>query len=459
MHIDTHYIWDLIEDSKNSTDKEIEQVLEKAHAQKGLTHQEVAILLNITKEEHLKQVFFLAEKIKKDIYGRRVVIFAPLYVSDFCVNTCTYCGYKLENTFARRRLTQAEVAEQTKILQRLGHKRIALEAGEDPINCDLDYVLQCLDTIYDTKFENGSIRRVNVNIAATTVEEYKRLKDAGIGTYILFQETYEPEAYKKAHPKGLKSNYDWHLNAMDRAMQAGIDDVGGGILFGLGNPNFDILALMMHNEHLEKTYHAGFHTVSVPRLKKADGMSLEEFPHIIDDDQFKKIVAIIRMAIPFAGMILSTRETVDIRAEVIRYGISQISSGSCTGVGAYQDEFVAKKPSTQFEVADERTPLEINKWLVGDDQLPSYCTACYRNGRTGEDFMHLAHSGQIQIFCQPNSLLTLLEYALDYGDEDFQKQVDKKIERELKYMDNEKIKAFTIKALEEIRSGKRDLYI
>ncbi len=342
MNIDSQYIWDLIKNSQQSTtDEAINTILDKATHQKGLTHQEVAALLTINKKEHLAKLFDLAEKFKQDIYGKRVVIFAPIYISDHCVNTCTYCGYKLENKFPRRRLTQAEVAEQIKVLIRLGHKRVALEAGEDPMNCDLDYVLECLDTIYDTKYENGNIRRVNVNIAATTVEEYARLKDAGIGTYILFQETYEPEAYKKAHPKGLKSNYEWHLNAMDRAMEAGIDDVGGGILFGLGDHKFDVLALMMHNEHLENTYNAGFHTISVPRLKPADGMTLEEYPDIIDDDTFKKIVAILRIAVPFAGMILSTRETVDIRAEVIKYGISQISSGSCTGVGAYQDEFTA----------------------------------------------------------------------------------------------------------------------
>ncbi len=460
MKIDAQYIRNLIKDSTNNTsDEQISQILQKAGRQKGLTHQEVAALLTINKQEHLQELFELASQFKQDIYGKRVVIFAPIYVSDHCVNTCTYCGYKVENKFPRKKLTQAEVAEQVKVLIRLGHKRVALEAGEDPVNCTLDYVLECLDTIYDTKFENGNIRRVNVNIAAASVEEYSRLKDAGIGTYILFQETYDPEAYKKAHPKGIKANYDWHLNAMDRAMEAGIDDVGGGILFGLGDHKFDVLALMMHNEHLENTYNAGFHTISVPRLKQADGMSLEEFPDIISDDEFKKIVAILRIAVPFAGMILSTRETVDIRAEVIKYGISQISSGSCTGVGAYQDEFTGNNVSKQFEVADNRTPLETNKWLVCDDQLPSYCTACYRNGRTGEDFMHLAHTGQIQVFCQPNSLLTLLEYSLDYGDAEMRKMTDKKIEKELKLMKEGKIKELTIKSLQETRDGKRDIYI
>lgn len=459
MKINRSYIISLIDSIPNVTDNEIENVLEKANQQKGLTHQDVAVLLATKKTEHIQQIFSIAEKIKQDIYGKRIVIFAPLYVSDYCVNKCTYCGYQIDNEFPRRRLTQEEVAQQAKFLQKMGHKRVALEAGEDSVNCDLDYILECLNTIYETKVDNGSIRRVNVNIAATTVEEYKRLHQAGIGTYILFQETYDEEAYKTVHTKGPKSNYDYHLNAMDRAMQAGIDDVGGGILFGLTDYRFEVLALMMHNEHLEETYHAGFHTVSVPRIKKADGMSLDDFPNIVEDEEFKRIVAIIRMAIPFAGMILSTRETMEMRAEVIRYGISQISSGSCTGVGAYQDEFVKEKPSMQFSVCDDRDCLEVNKWLLKDNQLPSYCTACYRNGRTGEDFMHLAHSGEIQIFCQPNSLLTLLEYSLDYGDDDFQKLTQEKIDKELGLMPEDKIKNVTIKSLDRIKKGERDLYI
>lgn len=461
MKINREYIYSLISQIDSVSDLKIEQVLDKASHQKGLTHEDTAVLLAIRKEEHKTKLFSIAENIKKDIYGKRIVVFAPLYISDYCVNKCSYCGYQIDNKFPRRRLTQSELAQQVILLQKMGHKRIALEAGEDPVNCTLDYVLECLDTIYNTKYENGSIRRVNVNIAATSVENYKRLHKAGIGTYILFQESYDEEAYQKHHPKGPKSNYDYHLNAMDRAMEAGIDDVGGGILFGLADFRFDVLALMMHNEYLEQKFHAGFHTVSVPRLKKADGMSLEDFPNIIDDETFKKVVAIIRIAIPFAGLILSTRESMQIRAEVIRYGVSQISSGSCTGVGSYQDEFANDhaEVSQQFTVEDNRTCLEINKWLLRDGQLPSYCTACYRNGRTGEDFMHLSHSGEIQLFCQSNSLLTLMEYSLDYGDQEFQKLSEIKIKEELLLMPNEKIRQATKNSLERIRKGERDLYI
>ncbi|MGL5956428.1 MAG: [FeFe] hydrogenase H-cluster radical SAM maturase HydG [Brevinema sp.] len=454
-------ILDLIEKLPSITDQQIEDTLSKARLQKGLTHQDVAILLAIEKPEHKKDLFSIAEQIKTDTYGKRIVIFAPLYISDYCVNSCSYCGYKIDNKFPRRRLTQDELAEQAIHLLKMGHKRVALEAGEDPVNCDIDYVLECLDTIYDTKSEYGSIRRVNVNVAATTVENYKKLHEAGIGTYILFQETYDEEAYRLHHTKGPKSNFEYHLNAMDRAMEAGIDDVGGGILFGLADHRFEILALMMHNEYLEEKYHAGFHTVSVPRLKKADGMNIEDYPHLVDDETFKKIVAIIRMAVPFAGLILSTRETVEMRAEVIRYGVSQVSSGSCTGVGAYQDEFLQTdcQKSAQFAVSDERNCLEVNKWLLEDDQLPSYCTACYRNGRTGEDFMHLSHSGQIQLFCQPNSLLTLLEYSLDFGDDEFQQLAQEKIDKELKKMPEDRIKKATVDMLKKVKQGERDLYI
>lgn len=457
MKIDREYIINLVSSISNISGSEIDSVLEKASKQKGLTHKEVAVLLAIKKPKHIEKMFNIAEGMKQDIYGKRIVIFAPLYVSDYCVNKCTYCGYKMDNDFTRRRLTQEELAIQVHHLQKMGHKRIALEAGEDTVNCNLDYILECLDTIYNTKIDNGSIRRVNVNIAATTVEEYRRLHKAGIGTYILFQEIYDEVAYKKEHIKGPKSNYDYHLNAMDRAMEAGIDDVGGGVLFGLSDYRFEILALMMHNEYLEKTYNAGFHTVSVPRLKKAEGMNLEDFPNIVDDETFKKIVAIIRIAVPFSGLILSTRETVEMRTEVIRYGVSQISSGSCTGVGAYKDEFEEASSTAQFFVHDDRNSLDVNKWLLKDNQLPSYCTACYRSGRTGEDFMHLAHSGEIQIFCQPNSLITLLEYSLDYGDDEFRKLAEDKIDRELTSMTEDKIKDTTIKYLARIRNGERDL--
>ncbi|MGL5428620.1 MAG: [FeFe] hydrogenase H-cluster radical SAM maturase HydG, partial [Cetobacterium sp.] len=345
-----------------------------------------------------------------------------------------------------------QIQNEVRLLEKMGHKRLALELGEDPVNVPIEYTLDAIDAVYSTKFENGSIRRINVNIAATTVENYKKLKDAEIGTYILFQETYHKPTYERVHPKSLKGNYEYHLTAFNRAMEAGIDDVGAGVLFGLADYKYEIIALMLHNEYLEKEYGVGFHTISVPRIKKAEGMSLEEYPHQIDDDTFRNIVAIIRLAVPFTGMILSTRETAELRRELIKYGISQISAGSSADVGGYTDREEGKT-RTQFELADHRTPLEVLKELLEQDCIPSYCTACYRMGRTGDRFMQLAKSGNIQNVCSPNALLTLMEYAMDYGDDELTEKVEEVIERELQNIVRDDIKKLTIEKLEKIKNG------
>lgn len=414
--IDQDYIENLLQEAKNPTSEEIDAILVKARAAQGLTHQEVAKLLQVNDETTLQELFKVAGEIKKKIYGNRIVMFAPLYISDFCINNCVYCGYRRDNTFPRRRLSIAEIQEEVKLLEKMGHKRIALEAGEDPVHCDIDYVLEAIDAIYTTENENGTIRRINVNIAATTVENYRKLKEKNIGTYILFQETYHRPTYNKVHPQSIKGDYDYHTTAFDRAMEAGIEDVGGGVLFGLADYKFEVLSLILHNDHLEEKYKVGFHTISVPRLKKAKGMDLTEFPHLVDDATFKKIVAIIRVAVPYTGLILSTRETAQLRKEVIHYGISQVSAGSTVGVGGYKEQAEGRS-SGQFEVGDHRTPLEVLKDLMKDGFIPSYCTACYRQGRTGDRFMQLAKSGQIQNVCGPNALMTLMEFLQDYWSE------------------------------------------
>lgn len=458
MQLNAKTIEALLLETEKPSKKTIQSVLDKAARKENLSMKEVAILLNIDSNEELDQLFAIARAIKQEIYGNRLVIFAPLYVSNYCVNACTYCGYKRENDFPRKRLTRAEIQQETRILEKNGHKRIALEAGEDPVNCPVDYILDAIDAVYTTKTEKDAIRRINVNIAATTVENYKKLKDAEIGTYILFQETYHQASYEAAHPKSFKSDYQYHLTAFDRAMEAGIDDVGGGVLFGLGPWKFEILALMMHNAHLEKEYGVGFHTVSVPRLKKAEGMSLNEFPHIIDDFTFMKIVAILRLALPFTGLILSTRESETMRQRLIHHGVSQISAGSCTDVGGYTLKEQGVELA-QFETADHRDPLVILKSLIDDEIIPSYCTACYRSGRTGDRFMRLAKSGQIGNICTPNALMTLTEYILDYGDADIQQKGFGLIEKEIEKIQNEKVRTLTRENVTRIRNGERDLYL
>ncbi len=458
MFINEEYINSLLESAKAATKENIEMVLDKAKLKNGLSHEDIAILLQMKDKDQLAKLYKIAGEIKESIYGKRIVVFAPLYVSDYCVNNCVYCGYKRCNKFERRKLTQDEVADEVKLLEKMGHKRLALELGEDPANNPIEYVLECLDTIYKTQNNNGEIRRVNVNIAATTVKEYKKLKEAGIGTYILFQETYHKPSYEFMHPKSLKSNYEYHLTAFDRAMEGGIDDVGAGVLFGLADPKFEVLGLMLHNEHLEKKYGVGFHTISVPRLKPAEGMDLNTFPHLVDDGEFKKIVAIIRLAVPFTGLILSTRENQEMRKELLKYGVSQISAGSSTGVGGYKEREEGRSVE-QFQKSDERSPLEVLKELVDDGFIPSYCTACYRMGRTGERFMSLAKAGTIQYVCEPNAMTTLMEFALDYGDEELREKAEALIKEQSAKIEREDIRTLVEENLKKLKSGERDLYI
>ena len=458
MFINHEYIYKILEETKNPSNEQIKEVLNRAKNREGLDYKDIAILLQAEDEKDLKEIYSLAGEIKKDIYGKRVVVFAPLYVSDYCVNNCVYCGYKRDNKFNRRRLTMDEVAQEVKILEQMGHKRLALELGEDPVNAPIDYVLECLDTIYKTQNNNGEIRRVNVNIAATTVENYKLLKEKGIGTYILFQETYHKPTYDKMHPKSSKGDYNYHLTAFDRAMEAGIDDVGAGVLFGLADPRFEVLGLMMHNAHLEEKFGVGFHTISVPRLQPANGVSLENYPHLLDDKMFKKIVAILRIAVPFTGLILSTRETPAMRKELLKYGVSQISAGSSTGVGGYKEREEGKEVK-QFKTNDERSPIEILKELLSDGYIPSYCTACYRKGRTGDRFMSLAKSGNIKYVCEPNALMTLLEFTLDYGDEELYKKSLEIIDKEVENIEREDIKSLTKESMEKMKKGQRDFYL
>lgn len=458
MFINHEYIYKILEETKNPSNEQIKEVLNRAKNREGLDYKDIAILLQAEDEKDLKEIYSLAGEIKKDIYGKRVVVFAPLYVSDYCVNNCVYCGYKRDNKFNRRRLTMDEVAQEVKILEQMGHKRLALELGEDPVNAPIDYVLECLDTIYKTQNNNGEIRRVNVNIAATTVENYKLLKEKGIGTYILFQETYHKPTYDKMHPKSLKGDYNYHLTAFDRAMEAGIDDVGAGVLFGLADPRFEVLGLMMHNAHLEEKFGVGFHTISVPRLQPANCVSLENYPHLLDDKMFKKIVAILRIAVPFTGLILSTRETPEMRKELLKYGVSQISAGSSTGVGGYKEREEGKEVK-QFKTNDERSPIEILKELLSDGYIPSYCTACYRKGRTGDRFMSLAKSGNIKYVCEPNALMTLLEFTLDYGDEELYKKSLEIIDKEVENIEREDIKSLTKESMEKMKKGQRDFYL
>lgn len=432
----------------------IEKLLNKAKEGKGLSHKEAAVLLSVEDEKILNKIFKLAREVKEKIYGKRIVIFAPLYVGNYCVNNCKYCGYKASNKdFTRKKLTMEELKEEVRILESLGHKRIALEAGEDPVNLPIEYVLQCIENIYSLKFDNGSIRRINVNIAATTVENYKRLKEANIGTYILFQETYHKKSYEEFHLNGPKCNYDYHTTAMHRAREAGIDDIGLGVLYGLYDYKYETIAMLMHAESLERDTGVGPHTVSVPRIKAAENVSLDNYPYLVNDDAFKRIVAVLRLSVPYAGMILSTREEADFRDEVIALGVSQVSSGSCTGVGGYQNQ----KGKPQFEIGDNRSPIEIIESLCESGYIPSYCTACYREGRTGDRFMALAKSGEINNVCQPNALLTLKEFIIDYGREKTKVLGENIIKKELDEIKNEAVKASVIEKLNRIENGERDL--
>lgn len=435
----------------------IDSIINKAKARKGLSYREAAVLLDCDIKEKNEEIYALAEQIKKDFYGNRIVMFAPLYLSNYCVNGCVYCPYHAQNKVIRRKkLTQEEIEKEVIALQDMGHKRLALEAGEDPVNNPIEYILESIKTIYSIKHKNGAIRRVNVNIAATTVENYKKLKDAGIGTYILFQETYHKESYEKLHPTGPKHNYAYHTEAMDRAMEAGIDDVGLGVLFGLELYRYEFAGLLMHAEHLEAAFGVGPHTISVPRIRHADDIDASSFDNGIDDDVFAKIVACIRIAVPYTGMIVSTRESQQCRERVLHLGISQISGGSKTSVGGYAVPEPEYDKSEQFDVSDTRTLDEIVKWLMEMGYIPSFCTACYREGRTGDRFMSLCKSGQIINCCHPNALMTLKEYLTDYASPETKELGLKLIEKEIEKVKSQKVKIIAINHLKEIEDGKRD---
>lgn len=435
----------------------VDEIIEKAKLRKGLTHREASVLLACENQEKINEVYELASQIKKDFYGNRIVMFAPLYLSNYCVNGCTYCPYHLKNKhIARKKLTQEEVKNEVIALQDMGHKRLAIEAGEDPVNNPIEYILECIKTIYSIKHKNGAIRRVNVNIAATTEENYKKLKDAGIGTYILFQETYHKESYEKLHPTGPKHNYAYHTEAMDRAMNAGIDDVGLGVLFGLELYKYEFAGLLMHAEHLEAVHGVGPHTISVPRIKHADDIDPSAFDNSISDDIFAKICACIRVAVPYTGMIISTRESKECREKVIKLGVSQISGASKTSVGGYAEEESEEENSEQFDVSDKRTLDEVVQWLMSFGYIPSFCTACYREGRTGDRFMSLCKSGQIQNCCHPNALMTLKEYLMDYASDKTKEIGEKLIEKEIENIGKEKVKEIVRERLQKIENGERD---
>lgn len=443
---------------ENKHNKElIDQILIKAREYKGISYKEAAVLLECDLEEENAEMMKLAKEIKQKFYGNRIVMFAPLYLSNYCVNGCVYCPYHVSNKhIARKKLTQEEITKEVIALQDMGHKRLALEAGEDPVNNPIDYILESIKTIYSIHHKNGAIRRVNVNIAATTVENYQKLRDAGIGTYILFQETYHRESYEKLHPTGPKHHYDYHTEAMDRAMEAGIDDVGIGVLFGLNLYRYDFVGMLMHAEHLEAVFGVGPHTISVPRIRPADDIDTNDFANSISDEIFEKIVTVLRIAVPYTGMIVSTRESAETRAKVLQLGVSQISGGSRTSVGGYDHEESEEENSSQFDTSDKRTLDQIVNWLLKNNLIPSFCTACYREGRTGDRFMSLVKSGQIANCCQPNALMTLKEYLEDYASEETRELGEKVIQEEISHIKSDKVRDIAIQRLQDIHQGKRD---
>lgn len=435
----------------------IDDIIAKAKEKKGLTHREAAVLLDCDIKEKNDEIFHLAEQIKKDFYGNRIVLFAPLYLSNYCVNGCVYCPYHFKNKHIRRKkLSQDEIRQEIIALQDLGHKRIAIESGEDPVNNPIEYILESIDTIYNTKHKNGSIRRVNVNIAATTVENYKKLRAADIGTYILFQETYHKKNYEELHPTGPKHNYNYHTEAMDRALEGGINDVGLGVLYGLSLYRYELVGTIMHAEHLEARYGIGPHTISVPRIKKADDIDPDVFDNGIDDDTFNKIIAVLRLAVPYTGMIVSTRETKAVREKALHVGITQVSGGSKTSVGGYAVPETEEENSAQFDVSDLRSLDEVVRWLMDMDYIPSFCTACYRVGRVGADFMKFCKNEEIHNFCQPNALMTLKEYLTDYASDKTKLSGERIIKKELETIDNPVLKEQVIKNLKNIEQGIRD---
>lgn len=454
----TEILQTLEEARENSTKPEVVRtILEKAATGKGLGHREATTLLACTDPQTRAEIRDLASRIKLDYYGRRIVMFAPLYLSNYCINSCVYCPYHRQNKhIARKKLSQADIEGEVTALQDMGHKRLALEAGEDPENNPLEYILESINTIYGIHHKNGAIRRVNVNIAATTVEDYRKLRDAAIGTYILFQETYNRRQYEKLHPAGPKHDYAWHTEAMDRAMQGGIDDVGLGVLFGLDSCLYEFAALLMHAEHLEAVYGVGPHTISVPRIKPADDIDPDRFDNGVDDETFAHICACIRLAVPYTGMIISTRESQEVREKVLHCGVSQISGASRTSVGGYAVPEKKSENSQQFDVSDERSLDEVVNWLMGMGYIPSFCTACYREGRTGDRFMSLCKAGKIQNCCQPNALLTLKEYLEDYASPETKSLGERLISEELAYVPSDHVRGIAEKRLKEIAGGKRD---
>ena len=432
----------------------VEEIIRKAAMLKGLTHREASILMECEDPELQEKIFELAREIKGKLYGNRIVMFAPLYLSDWCINGCVYCPYHSKNrTIPRRKLSQDEIREEVIALQDMGHKRLAIESGEDPVHNPIEYILDSIKTIYSTHHRNGAIRRVNVNIAATTVENYRKLKEAGIGTYILFQETYNRKNYEVLHPTGPKSDYAWHTEAMDRAMQGGIDDVGIGVLFGLDTWRYDLVGLLMHAEHLEARFGVGPHTISVPRICPADDIDTKDFPNAVPDDIFCRIVAVIRLAVPYTGMIISTRESEKVRAKVLDLGISQISGGSRTSVGGYAEK---DEETAQFDISDRRSLDEVVGWLLDLGHIPSFCTACYREGRTGDRFMSLVKRGKIADCCQPNALMTLMEYLQDYASPQTKEKGLAAIRKEMENISSDMVRELTARHLEEIRNGRRD---
>ena len=444
------------DNNKNNVEL-IEQIIENAKERKGLNHREASVLLACKLPDKVAEIYALAEQIKKDYYGNRIVLFAPLYLSNYCVNGCLYCPYHLKNKhIARKKLTQEEIVREVTALQDMGHKRLAIEAGEDPVNNPIEYILECIQTIYSIKHKNGAIRRVNVNIAATTVENYRKLKDAGIGTYILFQETYHKKSYEKLHPTGPKHDYAYHTEAMDRAMEGGIDDVGLGVLFGLEMYRYEFAGLLMHAEHLEAVHGVGPHTISVPRVKRADDIDPDAFDNGISDEIFAKICALIRISVPYTGMIISTRESQTVRERVLPLGVSQLSGASRTSVGGYAGEEPEEENSAQFDVSDTRTLDEVVNWLMKMDYIPSFCTACYREGRTGDRFMTLCKNMQILNCCHPNALMTLKEYLEDYASEETYKIGMELIEKELEKIPSSKVKQAASEYIHGIEEGKRD---
>lgn len=445
-------------DANKENEALIDEIIEKARLGKGLNHREASVLLACQMPEKIQKIYALAKQLKQDYYGNRIVMFAPLYLSNYCVNGCVYCPYHLKNKhIARKKLTQEEIRKEVTALQDMGHKRLAIEAGEDPVNNPIEYILECIDTIYSIKHKNGAIRRVNVNIAATTVENYRKLKDAGIGTYILFQETYHKESYEKLHPTGPKHDYTYHTEAMDRAMEGGIDDVGLGVLFGLELYRYEFAGLLMHAEHLEAVHGVGPHTISVPRVKHADDIDPTAFDNGISDETFAKICALIRISVPYTGMIISTRESQAVRERVLPLGVSQISGASKTSVGGYAEpEAEEEITSEQFDVSDQRTLDEVVNWLIKSGYLPSFCTACYREGRTGDRFMALCKSRQILNCCHPNALMTLKEYLEDYASPETKQIGMELIERELLNIPNEKVRKTASEYIHDIAAGKRD---